>query len=258
VCCAGSRLLVEEPVFEPLLAKLKDRLQTLRVGDPLDKNTDVGAINSRAQLTKIEELVESGVEEGARSTSPSASCPERGFWFRPTLFTGVSQSPPHRARGDLRAGAVDPHVPHGRGGRREGEQHAVRLSAGVWTDKARGSCGWRSGCAPASCGRTRSTGSTASPFGGYKESGFGREGGSHGRAYLELEADRRMSPTEHCPSSAPPSCSCGWQIPAQRVSAVVTGLRTTDVRWDTRRRPRERISATPWSRRAPRSRDGPA
>src|SRR5438067_13622091 len=92
VCCAGSRLLVQEPVFEPPIEKLKDRLQTLRVGDPLDKNTDIGAINSAAQLAKIEELVASGVEEGAEIYQPECALPERGFWFRPTLFTGVSQS----------------------------------------------------------------------------------------------------------------------------------------------------------------------
>src|SRR3989440_223403 len=89
VCCAGSRLLVQESVFEPLLDKLKDRLHTLRVGDPLDKNTDVGAINSRQQLEKIEELVASGVDEGAEIYQPECTLPERGFWFRPTLFTGV-------------------------------------------------------------------------------------------------------------------------------------------------------------------------
>ncbi len=92
VCCAGSRLLVQEPIFDALLEKLKARLQTLRVGDPLDKNTDIGAINSRAQLTRIEELVASGVEEGAEMYQPVCDLPERGFWFRPTLFTGVSQS----------------------------------------------------------------------------------------------------------------------------------------------------------------------
>ena len=126
VCCAGSRLLVQEPVFEPLLDKLKDRLQTLRVGDPLDKNTDIGAINSRAQLTRIEELVASGVEEGAEIYQPECALPERGFWFRPTLFTNVSQS--HRIAREEIFGPVlvDPDVPNAGGGRREGEQHALR------------------------------------------------------------------------------------------------------------------------------------
>src|SRR5438552_7653010 len=92
VCCAGSRLLVQESVFEPVISKLKRRLGTLRVGDPLDKNTDVGAINSAAQLARITELVESGIQEGAEIYQPECHLPECGFWFRPTLFTGVSQS----------------------------------------------------------------------------------------------------------------------------------------------------------------------
>ncbi|MGH2677422.1 MAG: aldehyde dehydrogenase family protein, partial [Actinomycetota bacterium] len=92
VCCAGSRLFVQESVFEPLLERLKGRLATLRVGDPLDKNTDIGAINSKQQLQRIEELVESGVEEGAEIYQPSCDLPDRGYWFRPTLFTGVAQS----------------------------------------------------------------------------------------------------------------------------------------------------------------------
>ncbi len=92
VCCAGSRLLVQESIYEPLVEKLKRRLQTLRVGDPLDKNTDVGAINSRAQLEKIEELVASGKEEGAEIYQPPCVLPEKGYWFAPTVFTNVAQS----------------------------------------------------------------------------------------------------------------------------------------------------------------------
>src|SRR5919106_1250251 len=92
VCCAGSRLLVQESIYEPLLEKLKRRLSTLRVGDPLDKNTDVGAINSKAQLEKIRELVASGEEEGADIYQPACDLPERGYWFVPTLFTNVAQS----------------------------------------------------------------------------------------------------------------------------------------------------------------------
>jgi aldehyde dehydrogenase (NAD+) len=188
VCCAGSRLLVEEPVFEPLLAKLKDRLQTLRVGDPLDKNTDVGAINSRAQLTKIEELVESGVEEGAEIYQPECVLPERGFWFRPTLFTGVSQS--HRIAREEIFGPVlsiltfrtaDEAV-------EKANNTPFGLSAGVWTDKGSRIL-WmaqrlRAGVVWAN---TFNRFDPASPFGGYKESGFGREGGQHGlEAYVEL------------------------------------------------------------------------
>ena len=188
VCCAGSRLLVQEPVFEELIEKLKARLRTLRVGDPLDKNTDIGAINSRQQLMKIEELVAVGVEEGAEIYQPECVLPERGFWFRPTLFTGVSQS--HRiAREEIfgpvlsiltfrtPAEAVEKanNTPYG-------------LSAGVWTDKGSRIL-WmaermRAGVVWAN---TFNRFDPASPFGGYKESGFGREGGLHGlEPYLEL------------------------------------------------------------------------
>src|SRR6185503_19892186 len=92
VCCAGSRLFVQESIVEPVIRKLRDRIQTLRVGHPLDKNTDIGAINSRAQLEKMQELVDSGVEEGAEIYQTTCSLPTRGFWFAPTSFTGVSQS----------------------------------------------------------------------------------------------------------------------------------------------------------------------
>ena len=194
VCCAGSRLLVQEPVFDALLDKLKDRLQTLRVGDPLDKNTDVGAINSRAQLEKIEELVASGVDEGAEIYQPACELPERGFWFRPTLFTGRLAVPSHRAGGDLRPGPVDPHVPHAGRSRREGEQHPVRpVARGSGPRRGRGSCGWpqrlRAGVVWAN---TFNRFDPTSPFGGYKESGFGREGGLHGLApYLAFDGGAR-------------------------------------------------------------------
>ena len=135
VCCAGSRLLVQEPVFDALIDKLKARLETLRVGDPLDKNTDVGAINSRAQLEKIEELVASGVEEGAEMYQPECVLPERGFWFRPTLFTGVSQS--HRIAREEIFGPVLSILTF-----RTPEEAVEKanntpfgLSAGVWTEK---------------------------------------------------------------------------------------------------------------------------
>jgi aldehyde dehydrogenase (NAD+) len=189
VCCAGSRLLVEEPVFELLLDKLKDRLQTLRVGDPLDKNTDVGAINSRAQLTRIEELVESGVADGAEIYQPECALPERGFWFRPTLFTGVSQS--HRIAREEIFGPVLSILTF-----RTAEEAVEKanntqygLSAGVWTDKGSRIL-WmaqrlRAGVVWAN---TFNRFDPASPFGGYKESGFGREGGQHGlEPYVELE-----------------------------------------------------------------------
>src|ERR671923_676139 len=189
VCCAGSRLLVQESVFEPVLDKLKDRLQTLRVGDPLDKNTDVGAINSRQQLDKIEELVESGVQEGAEIYQPECRLPERGFWFRPTLFTGVSQS--HRIAREEIFGPVlsiltfrtpdealekANNTPYG-------------LSAGVWTEKGSRIL-WMTSRLRAGViwANTYNRFDPSSPFGGYKESGFGREGGLHGlEPYLELE-----------------------------------------------------------------------
>ena len=126
VCCAGSRLFVQESIYEDVVKKLKRRMTTLRVGDPLDKNTDVGAINSRQQLEKIEELVAAGEEEGAEIYQPPCKLPEQGYWFAPTVFTNVAQSyriaqeeifGPVLSRADL------PHA--GRGGR-EGEQHAVR------------------------------------------------------------------------------------------------------------------------------------
>jgi aldehyde dehydrogenase (NAD+) len=189
VCCAGSRLLVEESVFPDLLGRLKDRLETLRVGDPLDKNTDVGAINSRKQLTKIEELVASGISEGAEMYQPECHLPEHGFWFRPTLFTNVSQS--HRiAREEIfgpvlsiltfrtPAEAVEKanNTPYG-------------LSAGVWTEKGSRIL-WmaerlRAGVVWAN---TFNKFDPSSPFGGYKESGFGREGGRQGlEPYVELD-----------------------------------------------------------------------
>jgi aldehyde dehydrogenase (NAD+) len=188
VCCAGSRLLVQEPVFEELVGKLKDRLQTLRVGDPLDKNTDIGAINSRQQLMKIEELVEAGVEEGAEIYQPECVLPERGFWFRPTLFTGVSQS--HRIAREEIFGPVLSILTF-----RTPEEAVEKanntpygLSAGVWTEKGSRIL-WmterlRAGVVWAN---TFNRFDPASPFGGYKESGFGREGGRHGlEPYLEL------------------------------------------------------------------------
>ena len=188
VCCAGSRLLVQESIAKPLLEKLKQRLSTLRLGDPLDKNTDIGAINSKAQLEKIQGLVESGVEEGAVMYQPECKLPERGYWFPPTLFTNVSQS--YRiAREEIfgpvlsvlsfrtPAEAVEKanNTPYG-------------LSAGVWTDKGSRIL-WmaermRAGVVWAN---TFNRFDPSSPFGGYKESGFGREGGVHGLLpYLEL------------------------------------------------------------------------
>ncbi|HTG48063.1 MAG TPA: aldehyde dehydrogenase family protein [Actinomycetota bacterium] len=189
VCCAGSRLLVQEPVFEELLEKLKARLGTLRVGDPLDKNTDVGAINSRAQLEKIRELVASGLAEGAAIYQPPCELPDRGFWFAPTLFTGVSQS--HRIAREEIFGPVLSILTF-----RTPEEAVEKanntpygLSAGIWSEKGSRIL-WmaermRAGVVWAN---TFNRFDPASPFGGYKESGFGREGGLHGlAAYVERE-----------------------------------------------------------------------
>ena len=189
VCCAGSRLLVQEPAFEELLEKLKVRLGMLRVGDPLDKNTDVGAINSRAQLERIGELVASGVEEGAMMYQPPCDLPERGFWFAPTLFTGVSQS--HRIAREEIFGPVLSVLTF-----RTPEEAVEKanntpygLSAGIWTEKGSRIL-WmaermRAGVVWAN---TFNRFDPSSPFGGYKESGFGREGGRHGlEPYVRLE-----------------------------------------------------------------------
>ncbi|MBA2367329.1 MAG: aldehyde dehydrogenase family protein [Actinobacteria bacterium] len=188
VCCAGSRLLVQEPVAERLLSKLKRRLETLRLGDPLDKNTDIGAINSRAQLERIQNLVGIGVEEGAELYQVDCELPARGFWFPPTVFTGVSQS--HRIAREEIFGPVLSVMSF----RTESEAVAranntpYGLSAGVWTEKGSRIL-WmadrlRAGVVWAN---TFNRFDPASPFGGYKESGFGREGGRHGlEPYVRL------------------------------------------------------------------------
>jgi aldehyde dehydrogenase (NAD+) len=188
VCCAGSRLLVQESIAEELIASLKRRLTTLRVGDPLDKNTDVGAINSAEQLARIRDLSESGVAEGATRWSPPCELPERGYWFVPTVFTDVSQA--HRiAREEIfgpvlsvltfrtPAEAIEKanNTPYG-------------LSAGVWTEKGSRILSMASKLrAGVVWANTFNRFDPASPFGGYKESGFGREGGRHGlAAYLDV------------------------------------------------------------------------
>jgi aldehyde dehydrogenase (NAD+) len=189
VCCAGSRLLVQESIAETLIDKLKDRLATIRVGDPLDKNTDVGAINSKAQLEKITELVASGVAEGAEMFQPACDLPERGFFFRPTLFTNVAQS--HRIAREEIFGPVlsvltfrtpDEAV-------EKANNTPYGLSAGVWTDKGSRILAMVSKMkAGVVWANTFNRFDPTSPFGGYKESGFGREGGMHGlHAYVRLE-----------------------------------------------------------------------
>ncbi|WP_433370681.1 aldehyde dehydrogenase family protein [Actinoplanes sp. CA-142083] len=186
VCCAGSRLLVQESIAEELLASLKRRMATLRVGDPLDKNTDIGAINSRAQLEKITELSEIGGSEGAERWSPPCELPDRGFWFAPTIFTGVTQA--HRIAREEIFGPVlsvltfrtpDEAI-------EKANNTPYGLSAGIWTDKGSRILAvadkLRAGVVWAN---TFNKFDPTSPFGGYKESGYGREGGRHGlEAYL--------------------------------------------------------------------------
>jgi len=181
VCCAGSRLLVHEPVAEQVISRLRNRVRVLRVGDPLDKNTDLGAINSREQLGRIRRLVASGVREGAQMYQPPCRLPERGYYFPPTLFTRVTQS--HRiAREEifgpvlsiLTFRTVDEAI-------EKANNTPYGLSAGVWTDKGsrilRMATELKAGVVWAN---TFNKFDPSSPFGGYKESGFGREGGRQG------------------------------------------------------------------------------
>jgi aldehyde dehydrogenase (NAD+) len=189
VCCAGSRLLLQESIAEPFLDKLRRRMSTLRVGDPLDKNTDVGAINSAAQLSRIEALVQTGLDEGADMYQVDCDLPESGYWFRPTVFTGVAQS--HTIAQDEIFGPVLAVLTF----RTEDEAVAKAnntpygLSAGIWTEKGsrifqitqqlKAGVIWAN---------TYNKFDPTSPFGGYKESGFGREGGLHGlMPYLDIE-----------------------------------------------------------------------
>ena len=188
VCCAGSRLFVQESVADVVIRKLKDRMQTLIVGDPLDKNTDIGAINSSSQLATIQGYIDAGLADGAEMYQPTCAVPEKGFWCRPTLFLNASQS--HRIVQEEIFGPVlavqtfrtidevltkANNTPYG-------------LSAGVWTDKGgkifNVSSKLRAGVIWAN---TYNKFDPTSPFGGYKESGIGREGGLHGlNAYLKF------------------------------------------------------------------------
>jgi aldehyde dehydrogenase (NAD+) len=187
VCCAGSRLLVQESVHDLVIAKLKTRLGTLRLGDPLDKNTDIGAINSAAQLERITTLADSGEAEGAQRWSPACELPSSGFWFRPTVFTGVSQSS-RIAQEEIFGPVLSVltfRTPHEAVAKANNTPYG--LSAGVWTEKGSRIL-WmadqlRAGVVWAN---TFNRFDPTSPFGGYKESGFGREGGRHGlAAYLQ-------------------------------------------------------------------------
>ena len=188
VCCAGSRLFVQEGVYGAVLRKLRDRIQTLRVGNPLDKNTDIGAINSRPQLERIRALVQCGVEEGAEVEQSRCVLPAKGYWYPPTFLTNVTMS--HRVAQEEIFGPVLSVMTF-----RTPEEAFERanntpfgLSAGVWTDKGskifqlvhklRAGVVWAN---------TYNKFDPTSPFGGYKESGFGREGGVQGlSAYVRL------------------------------------------------------------------------
>jgi aldehyde dehydrogenase (NAD+) len=187
VCCAGSRLLVQENIKDELLQKLKRRMSMIRVGDPLDKNTDLGAINSKAQLTKIQELAQSGDTEGAERWSPDCQLPEKGFWFPPTFFTGVSQS--HRIAREEIFGPVLSVITFRTPSEaiEKANNTPYGLSAGIWTDKGSRIL-WSAQQLKAGViwANTFNKFDPASPFGGYKESGWGREGGRHGlAAYLK-------------------------------------------------------------------------
>ncbi len=188
VCCAGSRLLIQEGIADETVNKLKNRMETLIIGDPLDKNTDIGAINSKSQLKRINELVSAGIDEGGAVYQPSCSLPNHGYWFKPTLFTEVSQS--HRIVQEEIFGpvltiqtfrTVDEAI-------EKANNTYYGLSGGVWTDK--GSKIFkvtRQINAGVIWANTFNKFDPASPFGGYKESGMGREGGLHGLLpYLEL------------------------------------------------------------------------
>lgn len=188
VCCAGSRLFIQESVADEVIKKLKHRLKSLRVGNPMDKNTDVGAINSKSQLQTINRYIKIGQEEGAEMYQPNCELPNKGYWCAPTLFLNVSQS--HRIAHEEIFGPVlaiqtfrtDAEVIE------KANNTAFGLSAGVWTNKGarifnltgklRAGVVWAN---------TYNKFDPVSPFGGYKESGFGREGGLHGlSAYLKF------------------------------------------------------------------------
>jgi aldehyde dehydrogenase (NAD+) len=189
VCCAGSRLLVQENVHDEVIEKLKRRMATLRVGDPLDKNTDVGAINSLEQLNRIKELIGVGLEEGAQMHQTDCAVPDTGYFLQPTIFTDVT--PSHRIARDEIFGPVLSVLTF-----RTPEEAIEKanntpygLANGIWTDKGsklfRVAGALKSGIV---WGNTYNKFDPASPFGGYKESGFGREGGRHGLlGYLNID-----------------------------------------------------------------------
>jgi aldehyde dehydrogenase (NAD+) len=189
VCCAGSRLFVQESILPVIVRKLRDQIRTLRVGDPLDKNTDVGAINSRPQLEKIRAIVQSGTREGGRLEQSNCALPARGYWYPPSFLTGLTMSSPV-AQEEIFGPVLTVmtfRTPEEAFERANNTPYG--LSAGVWTDKGskifKMAAKLRAGVVWAN---TYNKFDPASPFGGYKESGFGREGGLHGlAAYVALD-----------------------------------------------------------------------
>ncbi|MFB9310359.1 acyl-CoA reductase-like NAD-dependent aldehyde dehydrogenase [Agromyces hippuratus] len=224
VCCAGSRLLVQENIHDEVVERLKLRLSTLRLGDPLDKNTDIGAINSKEQLERIRTLSDIGVAEGAERWTAPCDIPENGFWFAPTIFTGV-QTSSRIAREEIfgpvlsvltfrtpaEAIAKANNTPYG-------------LSAGIWTDKGSRILAvadqLRAGVIWAN---TFNRFDPASPFGGYKESGYGREGGRHGLGAYLAPAPIGQSSTSRAAIAAAPSTAAveaDASAPAKRTRAA--------------------------------------
>ncbi len=190
VCCAGSRLLLQENVMDEVLEKLKKRMSLIRVGDPMDKNTDLGAINSSEQLKRIKELASTGDAEGANRWSPECKLPSKGYWFAPTIFTGVSQS--HRIAREEIFGPVLSVLTFRTPAEaiEKANNTMYGLSAGIWSDKG-SKILWAAKQLKAGViwSNTFNKFDPASPFGGYKESGWGREGGRHGLAgYLTSDA----------------------------------------------------------------------
>lgn len=187
VCCAGSRLILQESIAEEIIDKLKVRMSKIRVGDPLDKNTDLGAINSQEQLVKIKGLSSLGDSQGAQRWSPECVLPEKGFWFAPTIFTGVTQA--HRIAQEEIFGPVLSVLTFRtpQEGIDKANNTPFGLSAGIWSEKG-SRIFWASQQLKAGViwSNTFNKFDPASPFGGYKESGWGREGGKHGlTAYLK-------------------------------------------------------------------------
>ncbi len=258
VCCAGSRLLVQESVADTVLDRLKRRLGTLRLGDPLDKNTDIGAINSRQQLDKITELSAAGEQEGAERWTLACPIPDRGYWFPPTVFSGVSQA--HRIAQEEIFGPVLSVLTF-----RTPEEAVAKanntpygLSAGIWTEKG-SRIFWmaqrlRAGVVWAN---TYNRFDPASPFGGYRESGFGREGGRHGLAGYLTAGHARCLTAASPPGSTsarPTSCSSAARSRAPSRAGPIRSPGAAASCWRTPRGRRARTHGTrcwPHARRFP-------